>query len=167
MSTNYYAQILPTQEEKDQLKKYIDENDIDNILPLANKLYSYNYYNDKCKHNALHLGKRSSGWQFLWCHNYSNYYDLTKQSLHDFIFRNDVIIYNEYGEQQDKQEFWNMALTWDGIGNKEYYKQHKDEYYFDDNETIISEIINKYNINPEYGEFYNDGLRFSIYDDFV
>ena len=49
MSTNYYAQILPTQEEKDQLKKYIDENDVDNILPLANKLYSYNYYNDKCR----------------------------------------------------------------------------------------------------------------------
>jgi hypothetical protein len=77
------------------------------------------------------------------------------------------VIYDEYGEQQDKQEFWNMALTWDGIGNKEYCKQHNDEYYFGDDETIISEIINKYNINPEYGEFYNDGLRFSIYNDFV
>ena len=39
-------------------------------------------------------------------------YPLTKKGLKQFIDREDVTIYDEYGEKQDKEEFWKMAMEW-------------------------------------------------------
>ena len=79
---------------------------------------------------VVHLGKRSGGWKFLWNPNvyvvrngHSEWtetpggkssrwipepdtplylYPLTKEGIKAFIDREDVVIYDEYGEEQDK-----------------------------------------------------------------
>jgi len=48
------------------------------------------------------LGKRSSGWKFLWNWNDSKYYK-TKEELFEFIRSGRVV--NEYGDQMDQEEF--------------------------------------------------------------
>lgn len=72
----------------------------------------------------VHLGKRSSGWKFLWNWNNEKFYK-TKEELFKFIKSGRVV--NEYGEQIDCQEFIEMALEWgkdDGWDLESYYKEN-------------------------------------------
>lgn len=154
---------------------------------------------------VVHIGKRSGGWKFLWNPNqYKIYrghiehykdngiektkyvedpyevfklYDLTKESIKKFIDREDVLIYDEYGElQEDKEEFFNMAVNWvtwktpdgeeteawDGVlyakwqkENGEHYRKYtKTEYC-----TFLEEL--GYTMTEEYTDFFSDGLRFA------
>lgn len=195
MGTNYYARILPKENEKQELIKMIQDDDYNNIVEFVSKLYDDRNQYTRLG-NVIHLGKRSCGWKFLWNPNVIKYYDgyvdpetkeyisvdkydyvypLTKQGITDFVMREDVIIYDEYGEQQDPKEFLEMAFSWgqpDGwIGKtyeedprsgpsnyKNYYWSEKyqrgmhlkeDEMWFD-----LGYIV-------EYYDFEADGLRFS------
>lgn len=142
MGTNYYARIIPKEEDKQKLIDFIKYNHFNVIESLASKLYGKrNKYNRKG--NVIHLGKRSSGWKFLWNPNVIKYadgyldenkqyvpvfkydyvYPLTKQGITDFCNREDIIITNEYDERQDPKEFLEMAFSWgepDGWTAKTY-----------------------------------------------
>ena len=154
----------------------------------------------------IHLGKRSGGWKFLWNPNYykelkghtewvetsensrtghwvedgfevNKFYDLTKKSIKQFIDREDIEIYDEYGEKQDKEEFWQMALNWgyekgdigwDGESYEEWQrKENKNRRcydYYNDYCRFLESCgikLNKYNT-----DFYSDGLRFATSTDF-
>lgn len=69
MGTNYYAYIIPTKKKKDELKKMIDDDELDKVLDKSKEMYgNIKYYVDTnqlagCK---VHLGKSSIGWKFLW-----------------------------------------------------------------------------------------------------
>jgi hypothetical protein len=81
----------------------------------------------------VHLGKRSSGWKFLWNWNKGEYYK-TKEELFKFI--RDGRVVDEYGEQINTDEFITMALEWgkeDGWDIETYYRQNPSERdrYFD------------------------------------
>lgn len=182
MGTNYYARILPTKERKEKLKKLIDEDSFDEIEDLYQELYV---------DTEIHLGKRSAGWKFLFNPNYEKYYPLTKEGLLKFLNRDDVIIYNEYfgsdgvyeytkdPDSVDNmteylwtpEQFMNMALNWGndpdkpGWSGKEYEEWEQKEHgiypqylrYGDSHEGYWKDK----GYNPEYYNFFNDGMRWS------
>ena len=186
MGTNYYAKIIPKEDKKQELINAIVKDDFDKVIELSNELYgSRNEWDGKG--GIVHLGKNSYGWSFLWNPNVQYYcdgyldenkqyvpvwkhkftYPLTKQGITDFVMQENVYIIDEYGEVQDKQEFLNWSFTKKGLSHREYYNDPKnnDHYiYYDDKQTMEKWMSLGY--NPEYGEFFNDGLRFSTRQNF-
>lgn len=192
MGTNYYAHIIPTKERKQELHDAIEANDFRQVKTLVGEMYgsiekSYNESNELIGGN-VHLGKLSYGWKFLWNPNVyvqrnghmegRKYvpdpdtgiyiYPLTKKGIKGFIDRNDVLIYDEYGELQDKEEFWQMAINHDGWDAAGYEK----EYPTNSRWRCDSELINLleregYRFSSwTHSDFYSDGLRFSTSTDF-
>ena len=179
MGTNYYARIIPQEEDKQKLINAINNNQYDIIENLTSELYGRrNQYT--CKGSVIHLGKRSGGWKFLWNPNiikmwsseYEEFvidyvYPLTKEGIKNFVMRKDVIIQDEYGHTIGKEGFLNMAFTWclDGLDSKSY--EETKEPIERHHESL--EIINKWKelgYRVEYYDFYNDNLRFSSSTDF-
>jgi hypothetical protein len=194
MGTNYYARILPTKERKKELNDAIEANDFHLIRQLTNEMYGRlekSYDNDELLGGEVHLGKTSYGWKFLWNPNVyvvrnghmedvngqRRYipdpdtplylYPLTKQGLHDFIFREDVLIYDGYEELQDKEEFWQMALKKEGWDAADYERENPRHIY-----PVTGELTNLLKAEGykfttcTNSDFYSDGLRFAGYTDF-
>ena len=99
---------------------------------------------------SIHLGKRSSGWKFLWNWNNGDYYK-TKEELLNYIRSGRVV--DEYGVLQDTEEFIKMALDW---GKETGYDL--ESYYKDYPKSNIS-------YNSKHEE-YIDGLRVSTSTNF-
>lgn len=69
MDTNYYAYIIPTKKKKDELKKMIDNDELDKVLDKSKEMYGnieYDVYTKQLLGCKVHLGKSSIGWKFLW-----------------------------------------------------------------------------------------------------
>jgi hypothetical protein len=205
MGTNYYAHILPSKQRKMKLHYAIDLNDFDLIQKLVDEMYGSiekEWETQELIGGRVHLGKGSYGWKFLWNPNIyvirhghledkngqrkwveepntgKYIYPLTKQGLHDFIFREDVLVYDEYHELQDKEEFWQMALSWgydkDSEGwdaaSYEAYEMQKDKNYR--SYPVTGELTDFLNSEGyEFtswtnSDFYSDGLRFAGYVNF-
>lgn len=205
MGTNYYAHIIPSEKKK---KKLIDTIKADNFRlfsKLKFEMYdpiSVDYEKNKIVGGRVHLGKRASGWKFLWNpnvfvirHGHSEKdantyrwieepstalytYPLTKKGLHDFIFRDDVRIYDEYDELQDKEEFWNMALSWgytkdkeawDSASYEQYEIENNDKYTFYPVTGELTDLLKSEGFkftSLSNSDFYSDGLRFAGFTDF-
>ena len=186
-----------------------DTSKIDKLFNELYGYVEYDSTCDKLVGGKVHLGKRSAGWKFLWNPNlfikvkghleknevengHERYrwikdgeecvkvYDLTKKAIKEFIDREDVEIYDEYGEKQDKEDFFNMAITW-GYGEND--KGWDGETYGDDpindeirsankygiyNKTSFATFIENcgYKLNKYYSDFYSDGMRFSTSREF-
>jgi hypothetical protein len=205
MGTNYFAHIIPSKQRKMKLHHAIDLNDFDLINELVNEMYGkieMHWDSQELIGGIVHLGKRSGGWKFLWNPNVfvirnghledkngqrrwveepstgKYLYPLTKQGLHDFIIRDDVLVYDEYHELQDKEEFWKMALEWgydkDNEGwdaaSYETYERSQDKNY---REYPITGELTDFLKSEGYeftswtnSDFYSDGLRFAGFIDF-
>lgn len=161
MGTNYYR--VPQGHEmikrEQKLRMRIDE--MDSINPgqiergfrsiSVGEWVSISPWEEFLEGTNIHLGKRSSGWKFLWNWNDSKYYK-TKKELFEFIRSGRVI--NEYGELMDQEEFIQMALEWgqeDGWDIETYYKEYPDR--------------NPFILNRKHEE-YLDGLRVSTSTEF-
>ena len=99
----------------------------------------------------VHLGKRSSGWKFIWNWNDGKYYK-TKEQLFKFIRSGRVV--DEYGHQINVEEFITMALEWgkdDGWDVETYYKEYP-EHQIPTSRGVYEEYI--------------DGLRVSTSTEF-
>ena len=201
MGTNYYAHIIPTKKRKKELYDAIEANDFHLIEQLIKEMYGRiqrSYDNDEIIGGEVHLGKASGGWKFLWNPNVfvirnghledKNHtrtwvedpptalymYPLTKQGLHDFIFRNDVLIYDEYEELQDKEKFWKMALEWGygendkGWDSADYEKEHSRGYSYPVTGELTNLLTQEGYVFTSHtnSDFYSDGLRFSGFIDF-
>ena len=205
MSTNYYARIIPTKERKKELHNAIETNNFSLISELYNKMYITiypEYDSGKIEGGKIHLGKRSSGWKFLWNPNVfvirhghmedhngmrkwvedpntgKYLYPLTKQGLHDFIFRDDVLVYDEYEELQDKEDFWQMALSWgyseedkgwDSASYEAYERKRNRNYRSFPVTGELTDFLRKegYKFTSiSHSDFYSDGLRFAGFTDF-
>jgi hypothetical protein len=202
MGTNYDARIIPPIEQKEQLIKAIQDDDFDKVKELAKTMYGsteMDFNTDGIIGGEVHLGKRSGGWKFLWnpniyirrkyeqedgryvfCGYEGHYlYPLTKEGIKAFIDREDVVIYDEYGEQQEKEEFYEMAINWNTWKDKEGKEvpaydsaSYHDKYpggriYTCDNELVkylIQEGV-KF-ISKGRSDFYSDGLRFATTTEF-
>jgi len=202
MSTNYYAHIIPSKEKRQKLHDAIEANDFGLIERLISELYGDIYKQWDSDTNCIlggrvHLGKRSCSWKFLWNPNvfvirhghlvdengmrgwkeepstalYT--YPLTKKGLHDFIFREDVLIYDEYDELLDKEEFWKMALEWghdkkdEGWDGAAYEDEHPGHLYPITGELTDLLKAEGYEFTSHNNfDFYSDGLRFAGYTEF-
>ena len=195
MGTNFYARIIPKEDEKNELINKIVNNKFDEIEDLASELYGKRDQYTR-KGNVIHLGKRSCGWKFLWNPNVIKYWDshmdpetkeyvsvvkydyvypLTKQGITEFVMREDVIITDEYGEQQDPKEFLEMAFSWgesDGWTGKTYEEDPRSgpssyrNYYWSEKyqrgmHTKEDEMWFDLGYVAEYYDFEADGLRFA------
>lgn len=165
MSTNYYR--IPKQ--KVVREKYLDLveqiSDIDIFSPgqiynefrtIEKGFERWNPWDNFIDGLSIHIGKRSSGWKFLWNFNDDKYFS-NKEQLLSFIRSGRVV--NEYGELQDTEEFITMALEWgqpDGrVLNKEYFdEQSKLAHY-----RPFSDMRNYYDKEV-------DGLRVSKHTEF-
>ena len=205
MGTNYFAHIIPSKQRKMKLHHAIDLNDFELIKTLVDEMYGEIKKHWETKEiigGIVHLGKRASGWKFLWDPNVfvvrhghledkngqrrwveepstgKYLYPLTEQGLHDFIFREDVLVYDEYHELQDKEEFWQMALSWgydkdnegwDAASYKAYERSQNKNY----REYPITGELTDFLKSEGYrftswtnSDFYSDGLRFAGFIDF-
>ena len=197
MGTNYYCRIIPTKERKKELYDAIETNNFHLIRQLTAEMYGRlekSYDNDELIGGEVHLGKASGGWKFLWDPNVyvvrnghmedvsgtRRYipdpdtplylYPLTKQGLHDFIFRDDVLVYDEYEELQDKEDFWKMTLSWGQEGGWDaagYEKEHPKHIYPVTGElTDLLKAEGFHFTSMSNSDFYSDGLRFAGFTDF-
>lgn len=159
MGTNYYR--IPTEAEMEAkrqallLKMSIVDLTPENIerglaFPVKDS-FDYETPWDKFTNGTLiHLGKRSGGWKFCWNFHDNKYYS-NKEELLAFIRSGRVV--NEYGEEQEVDEFIEMALNWEepnGWINNEAYEAHK-----------LKENPNAYIHGPKYWDTEIDGLRVS------
>ena len=198
MSTNYYARILPSKERRKELHDAIEANDFSLINKLTDEMYNtirVEYGEEYIIGGVVHLGKRACGWKFLWDPNVfvirhghlednngqrrwveepntgKYLYPLTKQGLHDFIFREDILIYDEYNELQDKEEFWQMALSWgyskenEGWDAASYEEKHTSYPVTGELTDILKKEGYKFTSYTN-SDFYSDGLRFAGFTDF-
>lgn len=198
MSCNFYARIIPSKQRKKELYDAIEANDFHLINRLTEEMYGNlrrNWDSEETIGGIVHLGKRSCGWKFLWNpnvfvvrHGHSEMskgtykwieepstplytYPLTKQGLHDFIFRDDVLIYNEYDELQDKEEFWKMALEWsyekgnEGWDSATYEEKHTSYPVTGELTDLLKREGYKFTSYTN-SDFYSDGLRFAGFTNF-
>lgn len=141
MRTNFYARIIPKEEDIKRVQRiigcYLSGHTLtinDNILKDAVK--------------EIHLGKRSYGWQFLWQDN-PKYYDDNLESIKKFLSREDVIIFNEYDERFTFDEFFDNEIGQCLYNNPERYVNIR-QYQEKHNEPF-----------NDFGEWTTaDGLRF-------
>lgn len=209
MGTNYFARKLPSMRRKEYLKQIIDEDMFDEIKSKVNFMYgSFSLDGGEPSGGEIHLGKRSGGWKFLWNPNIFQVrnghselidnpngsrssrwivepdtpyyvYPLTKKGIKEFIDREDIEIYDEYGEKQNKEEFWKMALEWTTWKDRETNKviEAWDADSYDaayPNERHLS-CRNEYTdfleglgykLSKYKSDFYSDGLRFATTTEF-
>lgn len=148
MGTNYYAIPKVSPEEKEKILKAIYA---DQMLEAKRMIPE-----------RIHIGKSSSGWQFLFNHNNWEYFQKSLESLEKFLDGADIE--DEYRTPITTKEFWEMVNSKkDGIDGKEYYtnwdKYNKDP--FSDKIRPKPSYIRK-----DYDEEIHFGLRFSISTEF-
>ena len=196
MGCNYYAHIIPSKERTKEFHDAIEANDFSLVKKLSNELYGrieLDYDTHEIVGGEVHLGKLSRGWKFLWNPNVfvirqghledtssgrtyipdpsilKYLYPLTKEGIRKFINREDVMILDEYGEEQDKDVFWQEALAWepDGWDSASYEKEYKEHIYPVSGELtdLLRQEGYKFTSRSN-SDFYSDGLRFAGYTDF-
>ena len=154
MGTNFYLRRNLSNDQKELLKQYIDQDEYDKIrdnLP-----------------EDIHIGKRSYGWKFLWNANKFQYFKPNIESLHEFLKSGDI--YDEYGEKYTFGQFINDELKNcidTGSDMESYCKQEKCANVYPECAGACDDFTQRYGITPNiYGEFYIDKYRFTIWDDF-
>ena len=208
MGCNYYAHIIPSKERKKELHDAIEANDFSLISRLKIEMYDSIQldYDREIIGGKVHLGKRSCGWKFLWNPNVfiirnghteweeipggrrahwisepstlKYLYPLTKKGIKAFINREDVLVYDEYDELQDKEEFWKMALEWgcekkdkgwDSASYDEWERKQNSNYRPYPCTGELTDLLKKEGYKfTSYtnSDFYSDGLRFAGFTDF-
>lgn len=172
MGTNFYYIRKIEDSDREELNERIDEvkrilNETDNARELKQYLSAMlDYIEYDMKMNTIHIGKRSSGWQFLFNHNDFEYYEPTLESIKAFLNRPGGKIIDEYGKEYTADEFWNNE-----VGNQLYYKKSvyincKEYYsnpenlrhYYPSTRTVQCGGVT---FVSEYHEYTINGLRFS------
>lgn len=167
MGMNYFAVLSPTEDYKTNLNDVLDN--IKHELLHHGKLHWETQERLDNLNRTIHIGKSSVGWQFLWEHHNGKYYDVTLDSIKEFL-SNCTIIDEEYRELTADEFFEEIGCKLyksDKYCNIElYHKKYPEEYKYyvgHDNEIIVRGKTYKTN---EYPEFENDGLRFAGNGDF-
>jgi len=161
MSTNYYkipkasevrVKYLNLVEQINDLDIWSSESIMNEFRDIEKGFERWSAWDEFIDGLKIHIGKRSSGWKFLWNFQDGKYYT-NKEELLKFIRSGRIV--NEYGEIQNTEEFIKMALEWgqpDGcVLNQEYVDKHKSNH--------LSYISSYYDKEV-------DGLRVSSHTEF-
>lgn len=192
MGTNYYIKQKPLVNDVNRLVSLIEDT-LDNqdinyqeIKDLVDELYD-----ERTPFNlngrVIHIGKNSVGWKFLWNPNiieipnynytydgkkitvtsstYDKVYELTKESIREFIMRPENILIDEYGDIQDKEDFLDWAFNKDGLDSESYAEKYnnesrRSEYPETERQKMWKDLGFTFNSIYQH-DFYSDGLRFS------
>jgi hypothetical protein len=161
MSTNYYripksgevrVKYLDLVEKINDLDIWSPENIYNGFRTTDKGFEKWSAWDEFLDGMKIHIGKRSSGWKFLWNFQEGKYYT-SKDELLKFIRSGRII--NEYGELQNVEEFIKMALEWG----------QPDGYVLDEN--YMNEQSKKPDYRPSFinmSNYYDkeiDGLRVS------
>ena len=140
MGTNYYR--IPTVEEMESKKKVLIKQISDMDLTPFNIERGFRFEKEDSWDSEspwdvflgdtnIHLGKRSGGWKFCWNFHNDKYYK-NKEELLNFIRSGRVV--DEYGDEQNVEEFITMALDWeqpDGWTTESYYRENPNHSSWD------------------------------------
>jgi hypothetical protein len=131
MGTNYYAipKVEDLEKKRQKLIEEIQSMDVSNpgLCEDGFRIHEdgwdrFSPWDKFTEETSVHLGKRSSGWKFCWNFNNNKYYS-SKAELIAFVLSRRIV--NEYREEQDPQEFLDMAFDWgqpDGlVADKDYF----------------------------------------------
>ena len=166
MSTSYYAYIKMKPTQKEALMKAIADD----------KLLEFEHLIDENIESSIPVGHRAGGWKFSWSPYNKNLKSLDVKGIKEFVYRGDVVIYNEYREILDKDEFLKMTFDWgkdDGWDSMSYHKEHLNEHQLPvtDYQRTAYKFVNEHfpdktiKFESSYQcEFYSDGLRWSIFE---
>ena len=157
MSTSYKVIRKLSDEEKKILIEAL-END------------EYNVIHDVTNITEEEIGHRAGGWKFSWNAMNSELAELSKKAIINLINDPEILVYDEYGEKQDKDEFLKMAFEWEpnGYDSISYHEDHPDENVWSLRDRQ-KKIIDFRHIDPsvfKYGwqyDFMMDGLRWSVF----
>ena len=189
MGTNYYLRRKPLLEQREELKRMIDQSgdgsNFREILDMANIMYGECSKYDRDL-GVIHLGKKSAGWKFLWNPNivekdFGKYdqekktfvsdirtvgmYDLSREGIENFVMNDEYELYDEYGNKCDKKKFILMALNSEGYDSVTYLREYPEKRP----SWLELEKLQKFWANkvgcvfasPFQDDFEIDGLRFS------
>jgi hypothetical protein len=161
MSTNYYRipkagevrlKYLDLVEKINDLDIWSSESIMNEFRDIEKGFERWSAWDEFIDGLKIHIGKRSSGWKFLWNFQDGKYYT-NKEELLKFIRSGRIV--DEYGEIQNTEEFIKMSLEWgqpDGcVLNQEYVDKHKSNH--------LSYISSYYDKEV-------DGLRVSSHTEF-
>lgn len=157
MGTNYYR--IPKSSEivirYQKMSEKIARLDIWNVGDISD-LFSTIPVNDFERTNPwdefvdglkIHIGKRSSGWKFLWNFQENKFYS-NREELFDFIRSGRIV--NEYGDLQNTEEFIKMALDWgqpDGnIVTHEYVSENMS--FISDKNKFVDKTVDGLRVSP-------------------
>ena len=191
MGTNYYLRRKPLLEQREELKRMIDQSgdgsNFKEILDMASVMYGTCSEYDRDL-GVIHLGKKSSGWKFLWNPNivkkdFGKYdqekktfvrdirtvgmYDLSREGIENFVMNDEYALYDEYGEKCDKKKFINMALNSEGYDSMTYLIEHPEEKSswlglgLKKLQKFWADKVGCVFASPFQDDFKIDGLRFS------
>ena len=115
MGTNFYAKMNMHARDKEHIKHYIESLSSalasNNVSKFGDALDDLVYdWGEVKQETIVHLGKRSSGWAFLWDLNNMKYYKPTLESIISFIRESDAVIEDEYGAAFTLDEFLNDEI---------------------------------------------------------
>lgn len=124
MGMNFYAKKINNKETKQRLTNIIKDD-----MPTKHELYElinngsiedvsqklYDLWNNFStaydrEHKAIHLGKRSGGWQFLWQFHDGKFYSDNLTSIKEFLNNPDYQIVDECGDVFTTEEFLNDEI---------------------------------------------------------
>lgn len=156
MGTNFYIKKRLSQKKKNELIKYIQTDQYDEVIKELPK--------------TIHLGKRSYGWKFLWDANDFKYFKPTKDSFERFL--KSGLIFDEYGKQFSYEDFIEneVGKSLDqGYDAESYDKDHPNESsdFWAYREYTINHFRNHFGLKVNNsGEFYISKYRFTVLTDF-
>ena len=160
MSTNYYRipkasevrlKYLDLVEKINDLDIWSPENIRNDFRTIERGFDNLSPWDEFLDGMKIHIGKRSSGWKFLWNFQDNKFYT-NKEELFKFIRSGRVV--DEYGELQDTEEFIKMALEWG----------QPDGYVLDKNYMDEQSKLAHYKPFTDMSKYYDkevDGLRVS------
>ena len=159
MGTNFYLKQKLSEQEKEKAIELLNLNDYEELREMLP--------------NKIHIGKRSGGWKFHWDHNYFKFFKPSKESLIEWLKSGQIV--DEYGDEFTFDQFWNEEIDhflYEGYDMASFAKKYPHESHgWWDREGRKQELLRRC---PELkdvefsnqGDFYIDGLRFSILTDF-
>lgn len=161
MGTNFYCKRIPTQEQLNSIAKLVVSKQIDEAIDKLNEA-----------NERIHICKCSCGWQVGFDHNNGEYYQPTRKSLEEFLSQPGMVIIDEYNNEYSYDEFWkeidehnaNPRNIWDS-------KKFTQEITISDNSSYIClsdirKVKELFDIDTSVNDFYNGGLRWSVFTDF-
>lgn len=155
MSTNFYLLRKAPRDKKDEIISEIVNDNLECALQLLE---------DEVKETQIHLGKRSTGWQFLWYLNNEKYFKPNLESIKSFIaaeLEKGAVIVDEYGQEFTLDKFINEE-----IGNSLLKGKYiDDDYYYYPGRNwlgVEKEMAHKYKVSPIGNFISEDGLKFCI-----